>query len=205
MSNNQLFFSFPGSHLGKKVQSYITNFHQDSIIIYDTKNLTKLENFEIHQQGDRYYIILEDSVTVNNQYVTYAAPGIKSPDRIILDKPSNLHDVNQQSDFVIITHHQFWEQTNELAQFRHQTDGLTSVVVDIDDILDEFNFGINKRKGAYLPMDMAFPQRYILDPNLSTEEKQKCANACKYDAIEPEMEDKKTARSYFRLQGGGCG
>ena len=55
---------------------------------------------------------------------------------------------------------------------------------------NEFNFGINTRKGAYLPLDMAFPQRFVLDSNLSMEEKKKCADACKYNAIDPEMGEK---------------
>ncbi len=55
---------------------------------------------------------------------------------------------------------------------------------------NEYNFGMDTRKGAYLPFNMAFPQKYVLDPNLSIEEKKKCAEACKYNAIEPEMEEK---------------
>lgn len=52
-----------------------------------------------------------------------------------------------------------------------------------------FNFGLDKVKAAYLPHDMAFPMRYILDPALiGGDEAQKVKDACPYDAIDLEMQ-----------------
>ncbi|MFC1862667.1 FAD-dependent oxidoreductase [Thermodesulfobacteriota bacterium] len=54
-----------------------------------------------------------------------------------------------------------------------------------------FNFGMNKIKAAYLPHDMAFPMRYVLDPALvKSGEAQKVKDACPYDAIDLDMEEK---------------
>jgi quinone-modifying oxidoreductase subunit QmoA len=56
------------------------------------------------------------------------------------------------------------------------------------EVPNEFNFGMNKIKGAYLPNDMAFPARFVLSPRIiGTEDAQKCKEACKYDAIDLEM------------------
>jgi len=56
---------------------------------------------------------------------------------------------------------------------------------------NEFNFGMNKTKGAYLPHEMAFPARYALSPQIiGTEDAKRCAEACKYDAIDLEMQAK---------------
>ncbi|MCB2264214.1 MAG: FAD-dependent oxidoreductase, partial [Candidatus Thiosymbion ectosymbiont of Robbea hypermnestra] len=53
---------------------------------------------------------------------------------------------------------------------------------------DEYNYGLGKRKGAYLPYRMAYPQRYVLDPAiLGTEDARKAREACKYDAVDLEM------------------
>jgi len=55
---------------------------------------------------------------------------------------------------------------------------------------DEYNYGLGKRKGAYLPYRMAHPQRYVLDPALiGTDEGRKAKDACKYDAIDLEMSE----------------
>lgn len=55
---------------------------------------------------------------------------------------------------------------------------------------DEFNYGMNKRKGAYLPFNMAYPQRYVLDPRIiGTPDAEKAKSACKYGAIDLGMKE----------------
>ncbi|MEJ2039486.1 MAG: CoB--CoM heterodisulfide reductase iron-sulfur subunit A family protein [Desulfosarcinaceae bacterium] len=57
------------------------------------------------------------------------------------------------------------------------------------DISDEFNFGMNTRKGASLPFEMAFPARFVLSPQIiGTESAQKAKDACKYGAIDLDMQ-----------------
>ncbi|MGI6655939.1 MAG: FAD-dependent oxidoreductase [Desulfobulbus sp.] len=60
-----------------------------------------------------------------------------------------------------------------------------------DEIDDAFNFGMKKIKAVYLPHEMAFPRRYVL-------EKEACSpacldaikDACKYNAVELDMQPK---------------
>ncbi len=55
---------------------------------------------------------------------------------------------------------------------------------------NEFNYGIGKRKGAYLPHRMAHPQRYVLDPAIiGTDDAQKAKEACKVNAIDLDMQE----------------
>ena len=57
------------------------------------------------------------------------------------------------------------------------------------EISSDFNFGMNKIKGAYLPFEMAFPARYVISPQIiGTEDAQKCKESCKYDAVDLDME-----------------
>ncbi len=59
------------------------------------------------------------------------------------------------------------------------------------EIPNEFNYGMDKVKAAYLPHEFAFPMRYIIDPSIiGTDEAKKCAEACKYDAVELDMQPK---------------
>jgi len=58
------------------------------------------------------------------------------------------------------------------------------------EISNEYNFGMDQIKAAYLPHDMAFPQRYVISPEIGAEDGKKCVEACKYDAIELEMQTK---------------
>jgi quinone-modifying oxidoreductase subunit QmoA len=55
---------------------------------------------------------------------------------------------------------------------------------------DEYNYGLKKRKGAYLPFAMAYPQRYVLDPRIiGTSDAERAKNACPYGAIDLDMKE----------------
>ena len=59
------------------------------------------------------------------------------------------------------------------------------------EIDSEFDFGMKKIKGAYLPYEMAFPARYVIAPEIAgTEDGRRAREACKYDAVDLEMQAK---------------
>ncbi len=50
---------------------------------------------------------------------------------------------------------------------------------------NEYNFGMNTTKAAYLPFNQAFPQKYVIDSAHCKDDCGKaCQNACKYNAID---------------------
>jgi quinone-modifying oxidoreductase subunit QmoA len=53
---------------------------------------------------------------------------------------------------------------------------------------NEFNFGLDKTKAAYLPFEQAFPFTYVIDANACPKDCAKpCLEACKYNAIDFSM------------------
>ena len=53
---------------------------------------------------------------------------------------------------------------------------------------NDFNFGMNKTKAAYLPHSQAFPFQYVIDANACPKDCMKpCLEACKYNAIDLAM------------------
>ena len=60
------------------------------------------------------------------------------------------------------------------------------------EIDDAWEYGLKKTKAAYLPHNMAYPQRYVLDPSIvGTSEGQAAAAACKVGAVELTMPEQK--------------
>lgn len=58
-----------------------------------------------------------------------------------------------------------------------------------DEIEDDFNFGMNKIKAAYLPHEMAFPRRYVLAKDAcSSTSLDAIKAACKYNAVDLDMQ-----------------
>ena len=59
------------------------------------------------------------------------------------------------------------------------------------EIASEFDFGMKQIKGAYLPFEMAFPSRFVISPEIiGTDDAVRVKEACKYDAVDLEMEAK---------------
>ena len=55
--------------------------------------------------------------------------------------------------------------------------------------VNDFNFGLDKTKAAYIPFDFSFPQKYVIDASVCTGDcGRKCLEACKYEAIELDMQ-----------------
>ncbi len=58
------------------------------------------------------------------------------------------------------------------------------------ELADEYNYGLGKRKGAYLPFSMAYPQRYVIDPRIiGTADAEKAKAACKFGAVDLDMKE----------------
>jgi len=58
------------------------------------------------------------------------------------------------------------------------------------EVADEFNYNLGKVKAAYLPSDMAYPQRYVIDPSVvGSAEGQAIKAACKYGAVDLDMKE----------------
>ena len=66
-------------------------------------------------------------------------------------------------------------------------DCAAAVGMEID---NPYEYGLAKTKAAYLPHAMAYPMQYVLDPSIiGTADADKAQAACKYDAIELDMQE----------------
>lgn len=56
------------------------------------------------------------------------------------------------------------------------------------EVPNDFNYGLDKRKAAYLPYEQAFPFQYVIDDAACKKaDCAKCVDACKYNAINLDM------------------
>jgi quinone-modifying oxidoreductase subunit QmoA len=60
------------------------------------------------------------------------------------------------------------------------------------EIESQFDFGMRKIKGAYLPFEMAFPARFVIDEAVknNADDAQRVKEACIYDAVDFDMQAK---------------
>lgn len=80
--------------------------------------------------GNANYIMAGDSAILTPKSLTYNTP-----------PTSDLFNTGNQADYIFVTHNDFLAGTQTLANYR-ASQGLTTRIIDIDDLIDEFNYGI---------------------------------------------------------------
>ncbi len=141
LQNDKLFFETPDSYRQDLDVLKLSNFDNDDIFGYDVSNLNRLMDFQVQAENSKFSVLMTDSSEAGTSYFFSTTNFKKMPVRLAIDRRSDLRNPNNQADYLIISHRKFWQQAIELARYRNQTLGLSTHVADIEDVMDEFNFG----------------------------------------------------------------
>jgi len=128
----------------KKVQYKITNFTSSEIEIFQISGngaIAKITNPSVEKDGSFYTAVFEDRVEQPTEYFVVSKNALMRPASIERDELSMLHDPANRIDHIMITHKDFRQSTERLADFR-RNQGLSVMVVNIEDVYDEFSYGV---------------------------------------------------------------
>ncbi len=108
--------------------------------ITDPKRPKVVTGMKIFVDGDTFTLRFKPR-SAESIFAAVTPNGIAAPDAVWADRPSNLRAASNAADYVVIAPALFEEAAGELAQLR-RSHGLTTKVVLLEDVLDEFNHGI---------------------------------------------------------------
>ncbi len=152
ITEDVMLFDISDRYRVKRIVDFSTG--QDSLKFQDRINQMNPGEKDEYSEKLRYYLVGEDK--------------LKSPGNIFLDEKSYLRDVNHpdnQADFLIITHPDFYDHLHTLKEFRESFNQLKVRVVDVEEIYDEFSWGL------YDPLAirefLKFASRYWQSPSPS--------------------------------------
>ncbi len=124
----------------------VSGFTRDDLFlldITDPRNPSWLTDYQVNGTGSGYTLVFQDTVASGERsYIAVAGDRLHSPASIELDTPSDLKNPNNGADWIAITHRDFLTYTLQLAAHRAAFSGLRTVVVDVQDIYDEFSGGL---------------------------------------------------------------
>lgn len=128
----------------------LTGFDNNSNVVYDISNPASpktVSNAQIGQNNGKYTIKFSDSLSSPKQYFASDANTFLAVSKIEADSPSNLRSQAHGADLLLISHHILMDPAEELAPVEdlktHKIAmGLRTEVIDVQDIYDEFNYGI---------------------------------------------------------------
>jgi hypothetical protein len=124
-----------------------TNSDIEAFDVTDPANVSRIINAVI-EPGSSYTLKFEDTITDRTEYMALTTAQRLSPLSIALDTPSDLHATSNGADYIIITHSAFAvhlpgdrDDIYDLESRRHDQ-GLHTMVVDVQDVYDEFSYGV---------------------------------------------------------------
>lgn len=145
IDEDQLYFTYEANETST---FQVSGFGSDDILAYDLSdahNLAEIdrESLVIVPDGATYTITFADEALEKKDYWvgTEAAIATVPTTDIIEDQPSELQSADNKADYILIAHPAFWSQAETLAAHR-SSQGMDTVLVDIQDVYDEFGYGI---------------------------------------------------------------
>ena len=127
-----------------QVQYRIGNFFNETIDVYQLGEngiTSRLIGGKVTQAGANHQILFEDTVSQYRRYFVVSRRNYKNINALVPTPPTPLRNPANQVDYVFITHSTFAESILPLVEFR-RSQGLTTMVVDIDHIYNEFSDGL---------------------------------------------------------------
>jgi hypothetical protein len=129
----------------------VTGFNDNDLGVFDITSAAEVErliNFPISGSGS-YSLEFEPVASGAHSYLVLSASAVKTPVSITQDSPSSLADPANGADYILITHRDLgWDGSgdplpwlSDLVTLR-ESQGLRVQVVDVEDIFDEFSYGV---------------------------------------------------------------
>jgi len=122
----------------------VSGFSSDDIMVFDVtdpsgvKNLT---NAYVGPDGGGYLVSFQDDTSPDKRYVVAQSSAFRTGMSLLPDTPSSLTSPANRADYIIISHANFIEAAEGIAQ-HHAAKGEAVLLADVEDIYDEFNFGV---------------------------------------------------------------
>ncbi len=124
-------------------QLNLNGFTSDDICIFDISNysdIKKINNITVIPELDLYRASFQVDLAPTGKFFATSFSRRIVP-KIIAETPSKLSDTDQQADYIIITHEDFYSTMVRFQVYR-ENNGLKTKLVKITDIYDEFNHSI---------------------------------------------------------------
>ena len=141
------------------VQYEIDGFSSDEVWIFDVSNVystSYLVDWVAEPSALGFVAKFADPLaSPGTDYVAFNATAYKSPADIIPDTPSDLANPANQADYIMISHSSLITDLMPLRDYR-AAQGLTTLVVDAQDVYDEFNYGVFSPEAIRAFLDYAY-------------------------------------------------
>ncbi|MFO7893881.1 MAG: C25 family cysteine peptidase, partial [Longimicrobiales bacterium] len=121
----------------------VDGFSSGPLVVYDVTDPAapvRIDGVDVVGSGP-YSALFQDDVTAATDYFALAETAYRTVQAIEPDTPSNLQSTANAADHIVIAHSDFSAQAGALRDHR-ASQGLRAVAVDVQDVYDEFGYGV---------------------------------------------------------------
>jgi hypothetical protein len=135
--NNALWFSAPGNEIAR-----VDGFTTPNIRVIDVTNPAAPVEFLTTgtPSGSGYAVKVPANGNGTRTLLAFADDLVTSAASVTANQPSNWHAATNGADLLIITHKDFRQSIEPLANQR-RNEGMSVAVVDVEDVFDEYSYG----------------------------------------------------------------
>ena len=140
--NNQLAFAFPAPGAFSRIMFDASGFSSPQVEVFDILSKRNITSTRITSSGAEYSITFRDSLSAPRLYVVAGTGGARLVPSVKQKMFADIRVNTQGADYIVITHRNFLTTAQQLALHRQTTNGVRTKIIDVEDIYDEFNYGI---------------------------------------------------------------
>jgi hypothetical protein len=128
------------------IEYHLTGFTNSNIRVYDVSDyagMKEIKNFTMLSGSECRFQVSEQQGKVS-RYIAVTSDNFKTPVNPQEASNSNIHGISDGAKYLIITHKNFMEAANRLKNYRENQakHPMSTIVVDIDDVFNEFAGGL---------------------------------------------------------------
>ncbi len=127
---------------GERIIS-VSNIQSETndLSIYKIKpTFCKITNFHFQESAEKT-LLFSDSIKGDEEYYVVKQSFIKKPRFVVKKKFINLSKADRKADYIIITHPSLAQSVDAYNKFISEKYDVTTAVIYVTDIFDEFNYG----------------------------------------------------------------
>ncbi len=137
-ASNRLAFSVPAGQAAK-----VGGFTSSNIRVLDVTDTANITALVVSPQADSGgFAFTLPSIASARTLIAFTNGSFDHPKLITSNQPSSWHQASNGTDLLIITHGSFRQNLTPLRTLR-ESQGLQVAIVDVEDVYDEFSYGVH--------------------------------------------------------------
>jgi hypothetical protein len=127
----------------------VGGFTSAQVRVFDVTSPAAVEqlNVKVSQQGSGYEVSIPQSGNRAHTLLAVADNQVLHSPGVTINEPSNWSAATNRADFVVLTHKDFSNAVKPLVELR-RSQGFETVVVNVEDVYDEFSYGAHSRQAV---------------------------------------------------------